>query len=127
MRKTEGREGDLLDNCCVCSRDSLHVLFDELAMVILDLLVTVPVEVKSVHMVVGRVGRAALLECDLGRWRRDVFVPVLVVGGGGHVVASEDATGEKDSVGGAKEEALWLVKEVSMIGVQAVEAGCIQR
>jgi len=76
----------------------------------------------------GGVDRAALLECDLGRWHRDEFVSVLVlVRRGGHVVASEDATGEKNSVGGAKEQALWLVKEISMISGKAVEADCIQR
>jgi len=55
MRKTEGREGDSHDNRCVRSRDSLHVLFDNSAMVILDLLGTLLVEVESIHMVVGGV------------------------------------------------------------------------
>jgi len=46
MRKMEGRDGDSLDYCRVCPWNSLHVLFDKLAMEILDLLATVPVEVK---------------------------------------------------------------------------------
>jgi len=62
----KGERGDSLDDSRVHSRDSLHVLFDEVAMVI-DLLATVPVEVESVHMVVGGVGQNALLECDFGR------------------------------------------------------------
>jgi hypothetical protein len=60
-------------------------------MVILDLLATLPVEVESIHIVMGRVYRLALLECNLGRWCRDIFFTLLVVvRGGGHVVASED-------------------------------------
>lgn len=75
----------------ISTRDSLHVLFNELAMVILDLLVTVPMEVESVHMVMGQVGQATLLECDLGRWWWDVFVAVLVVvRGGASVVVSKE-------------------------------------
>ena len=124
----EGRERDSLDNCAARSRDTIHVLFDQLPMVILDLLATVPAEVESVQMLVGEAGRAALSECDLGRWRLDVFVALLVVvRGGGHVVASEDASGDNNSVGGVKGQALWLVKEISMIGRKAVEADCIQR
>jgi len=77
--RRKGGRGDSLDDSRVHSRDSLHVLFDEVAMVILDLLATVPVEVESVHMVVGGVGQNALLECDFGRWRRDMLLAVLVL------------------------------------------------
>jgi hypothetical protein len=52
---------------------------------------------------------------------------LVVVRGGGHVVASEDATGEKNSVGGAKVQALWLVKEINIFSGKAVEADCFQR
>lgn len=93
------------------------MLFDEFAMVILDLLALFAVEVESVHMLVGGVGTSALLECDLGEWRRDILFAVLVLiafpscfenfdftrGDGVHVIASYDATGGENSVSGVKE------------------------
>ena len=110
--------GDSHDDSLVRS-NSLHVLFDELTMVILDLLATVSVKVESVHMVVGGVGvgHGLLQKCDPGRWRRDVLFVVLVLaafpscfenfdftrGGGVHVIASHDPTGGENFISGAKE------------------------
>ena len=81
-------------------------------MVVLDILSTVPVEMEFVQsMIRAVVISGTVIECDLGRRRRDRLfsVPVLVVvpscfkdfnvtREGIDIVASHDPTGGKDSV-----------------------------
>lgn len=60
-----------LDLSCMCSRNSLHIICDQLFMVIFNTLATFPMEVEFVQNVMGRVGRDILLKCDRRR-RQDV-------------------------------------------------------
>jgi len=123
MTTEDGRKGlggDSLYNSRVRLRNRiLYVLLDLVAMVILDDLAAVPLEAESVHMVLGGVGRDALLECDMRRRRlQDGLMVVLVLplfrscfenfdftrGDGVQVIASHDVTGGKNSVSSAKEQ-----------------------
>ena len=112
-----------LDNTCVRSRNSVHVVFNNLAMVVLDLLSTVPVEIKFVQSFVRAVAIVGtLIESDLGRRRRGSFLAALVLvvftscfedfeftREGVDVVASHDPTGGQDSVSSAKEQVTYYV------------------
>ena len=84
-------------------------------MVVLNLLSTVPVEIELVHSFVRAMAIVGtLIECDLGRRRRDSLFAVFAfiscfenfdfTREGIDVVASHDSTGGQDSVSSAKEQ-----------------------
>ena len=106
------------DNSCVRCRKMLHVVFNEHAMVVLDLLSTVPMEIEfGQNFVRAVVIVGTLIKCDFGRRRRDRLFAVLVfiampscfedfdfTREGIDVVASHDPTGGQNSVSNAKKQ-----------------------
>jgi hypothetical protein len=80
-RRQRQRKNSLrLDNSCVHSRNSAQVVFNNFAMVVLDLLSTAPVETEFVQSFVRAMAIVGtLIECDLGRQRWDKLSAALVL------------------------------------------------
>ena len=118
MDNEDKRRKNSLDNASVCARNSLHVVCNEILMVVLDLLSAGPVEIELVQSFVRAVAIVGTgIECDLGRRRRDILFTVLVLGvftscfedldftsEGIDVIASPDLTGGENSVSRIKEQ-----------------------
>lgn len=83
---------EMQDHCSPCTRNRVHILLHNLAMIFLHPRFAIALEVERFELTLGRVGGARLREHNFGRWGRVIFFAFFMVICGRHVVVSEDAS-----------------------------------